>query len=1216
MVASGRVEELEALYNHIEYLNSKLDIFDSITGTNSAIFKELHSSQGEKVKKAIDQFFSSKEAPGKRPQTLNLSSHQNFFTKLSTQKFYTFVQSIKYMYQFCLLSRHELKNLCEKVKDFDLRWNQYFTIRCCQVFVQYCKTILFIKAHQIIKYIIVIASHSPKDFQINEKVCDTNFLNKIKDFVLSCSNDPFQFIHNEVEFLSSPLARLTGTVGAFIGRLFGTFPLIDFNQFSIFNPSNSQPETTLMDDESIILSHLNLMKETLFFFLFAFYEKSESNDCFELVIESLLTESPKVTLSKVFMVPIQEFMKFSQNSYIPNRLLSITEETSVQKFSSHKQRMMHVTFLLQDIIGIVKYKKNMLPHLQNKIMAISGLAFYELDQYFMFNDIRCPEAIELLSVTVEMADIIRKNQEDIQRFYIYNLSTIDNQFLKKQLSEECFSNLSPKQNEYEIIALLNSLSNALDTINIVDYDKGIRYDFIAFEVTYERYLRIFNDAKCRIRLSYLEPIFEHLTTIRNHMELARNALETFLYYCQIHSLWRHTIPIVSASIEGNIFNGTINDNTWTRHVNDPNIPIDHSACLLQIFTFFSYDFKCLRKMPDVVSNMMIVYSIIRQKLFEKIKGIISNQISPSSQNVRVGLQTHDYSRVKKFNTSEFTAFTSHKFSKSMKEEQSKLVSLTNQVKLFSKSIPKSVILFNFPSDPAAKFFATTLIQTLSNTLFPSKIPDPSLMDRSFTAATEYLWPIWSILSCPFPFQMFLCRYLNSFPLETSTKLTEQLKSFTGEIPYVPKPKEKMDVSNHQKSNQLQQQLQQQQLGKVQFDISNSFVSLKKSELINGIEHKFDSFIDHKWENMIYLKSLKGFWKKNSLIIPKPITSTTQFLQYQNEQQNQENQDQQQNTKNFYSIGDFTKRSSFYTKESFYYIVKNLGLHSALRIDRIFIYKIASLMHEIFHTFVAAFAKNDLKNWFKDFTLCGSMPSEDSVRRALSQFDFNGLCKKFVLLGSCIVMRQNLLEVIKNVVQSSLPGIQEILLSTISNLKSEKEIDNNNFLNPLQALVSEAILGSDSPGSNVFFYKFFDANSGSMKVVAYPDIGHFFFFLALVLTNRYWDNCTYLHGFDSITENLHLFPFAINQFIQLHSVFFSHQNGSMKEVKDKALIFISALAQVVEMKQAKKLINISTSLTILADMIPKIIGIEYERIEKVFPNRKINFAYSPVLTKLI
>ena len=284
MAASGRVEELEALYNHIEYLNSKLDIFDSITGTNSLLYKELHSSQGEKVKKAIDQYYSNKELPNKKPQALNLSSHQAFFTKLGTLKFYTFVQALKYMYQFCFLTKHELKNLCEKVKDFDLRWNQYITVRCCQLFVQYCKTILFIKAHSISKYIIVIAAYTPKDFQINDKVCDTNLLNKIKDFIISCSSDPFLFIHSEVDFLSSPLARFAGSVGAFIARLFGTFPLIDFNQFSIFNPPASQPETTLMDDESIILSHLSLMKETLFFFLFAFFEKTNSNDCFELVI--------------------------------------------------------------------------------------------------------------------------------------------------------------------------------------------------------------------------------------------------------------------------------------------------------------------------------------------------------------------------------------------------------------------------------------------------------------------------------------------------------------------------------------------------------------------------------------------------------------------------------------------------------------------------------------------------------------------------------------------------------------------------------------------------------------------------------------------------------------------------------------------------------------------------------------------------------------------
>ena len=132
----------------------------------------------------------------------------------------------------------------------------------------------------------------------------------------------------------------------------------------------------------------------------------------------------------------------------------------------------------------------------------------------------------------------------------------------------------------------------------------------------------------------------------------------------------------------------------------------------------------------------------------------------------------------------------------------------------------------------------------------------------------------------------------------------------------------------------------------------------------------------------------------------------------------------------------------------------------------------------------------------------------------------------------------------------------------------------------------------------------------MKVNKYAEIDHFFFFLALLLTNKYWDNCTYLAEFDSITENLHLFPMAVNQFIQLHSVFFSNQNLSMKEAKDRSIIFISALARVVEMRNSKKQKKSSTALTILADIFPRIIGIEYERIDKVFPNRKINFAYSP------
>ena len=86
--------------------------------------------------------------------------------------------------------------------------------------------------------------------------------------------------------------------------------------------------------------------------------------------------------------------------------------------------------------------------------------------------------------------------------------------------------------------------------------------------------------------------------------------------------------------------------------------------------------------------------------------------------------------------------------------------------------------------------------------------------------------------------------------------------------------------------------------------------------------------------------------------------------------------------------------------------------------------------------------------------------------------------------------------------------------------------------------------------------------------------------------------------------------AVKAFIHLHSVFFTKEDVKMKEVKDGTNVFISVLEQIVELKEAKKQKKAAKALTILADIFPRIIGTEYERIEKVFPNRKINFAYSP------
>jgi hypothetical protein len=86
--------------------------------------------------------------------------------------------------------------------------------------------------------------------------------------------------------------------------------------------------------------------------------------------------------------------------------------------------------------------------LMDHLIALSGLAFYELDCYFLCNPesektlhaqsekgFCCSKtATTLLSVVVQIGNLIRSRFGDLQRVYFFNLATMDVKFLKAHLS--------------------------------------------------------------------------------------------------------------------------------------------------------------------------------------------------------------------------------------------------------------------------------------------------------------------------------------------------------------------------------------------------------------------------------------------------------------------------------------------------------------------------------------------------------------------------------------------------------------------------------------------------------------------------------------------------------------------------------------------------------------------------------------------------------------
>lgn len=1108
MAASGRTDDLEIIFNHIELLTSKLEIFHTMTGPRTAIGSAFESSGGKHWIKHLDSYCDAMASNSSSLPKMPSNSSITNFLKSIQEDLVIPMQHIKYAFQFCQFTEYQLKMMLSYVKDLDMRWNQYLTIRCCQIFVMYCKTVLFIKMHPIMKYIsATVNQYKSKCFeQFNQDI------SRITQFTVHCSNDPFGFIHQKLPVLSDKMARLSSSVGTFIARLFGTFPLIEWDSLSIFNRTSKGNETTLVSDEFIILQNIKLLKETLFFFLFVFPENTQSNQCFELIIEGLLTESPTVYLTPNFKVPLQQIIALSKPGAIPERVCNNATENARQKFlTSHLQRIMHVTFLLQDCLNISSFDPNQLPFLMNHIIALSSLAYYELDNYFTFIEeeiakrgkdcIHYVEGMELLSVLMEVINLVDQYEEDIRRFYVYNLATIDLQFLQKQLNPSVFNQVC-KSKEHNLAKLIDDLALGLEGIDLEEYDNGYRYEFTGFLLTHGRYLRIFNEIKMRERVSFIDPIFEHLTTIRMHCMFAQSPMNAFLTFCPIQTLWNHS----------SIFSTIINNQS---------IPLSIAPSILHLFTYFSRDLLCLRQLLGEVKKLNEMFPRLRSSLYQRLNTYLCTSFNSEKPLININLQTHDFSQSEATAAKLKTLVNHGGMTLPLVEDQTLSLNEINQVKQFCSRIPHHVVLFD-KIDQTAEFFSNTITKGLASFLFPESFaPDPSTLDMSFSAAAQYLWTFFASLGSSFPRQMFQCRISESNAKEDTTSFTEQVKYLDGTINCVlARPNEKKTV-----------------------------LESKNQRLIMKIEEILTSFLKDGWKNSIYLSTLKGFW-------------STIDLKYE--------------------------PSLFLSQNAFRHMIHNMGLHGGFRIYRILIHRAAKSIMKIIKVF------NDMKNidaLLDDFNKKDTLPPEMPT----SKGGIETSSKELIILGICMQLRAILREEMCNAVNEAAPGLKSLIDASLYRINTVKTSE--------QSLISEMVSGNND--DLIFIEKIIS----KQKKVTLTNLNQFFFFLGLNFIGKRWIKSKYLSNYDAITENMHLLPIATKVLIHELPLFFDPNKITTKAIHDGYLLFFSVMAQIVQMRKSKKLNDSARALTILADMYPRVMKLEYGIIEDSFPTRSVNFAYS-------
>lgn len=796
MAAAGRSEDSEILCQHIDIVVSKMEQMMLLFSPGSDFIKCFDSGEGKSWAAYVQNYSASLTSKSDTPKAPSGSGMKSWLNTMYP-RIKNIAASIKYIGQWATLSMYQIKMALGKIIELDIRWNQATTITLCKIFVQLVKVMLFFNQCPYVRHYALMVLNAPaKEFNNA-----SGEFQKTVQLLNSCIINPFACLSTNIDPVKSKMARFASNVGTFMAKLFGVFPLIEWEPFSIFTKRTAQPESMLPADEFIILQNITLFKETLFFFLFTFPESTTSNECFSLIIEALLSEIPVIQVTRSLSIPLDDFLKICPNDVFNKTLLNAAILQTRRKFNtSHIQRIVRVTILLEDILNICKFNISLLPPLMNFITALGGLAYYELDTCFYFKEPR-NEAMHLLSVCADLAELIRANFNYVQRFFFFNIAQTDTQYLAKQLSPAVVST-SATLKEVDVSKLVSDLLSSLLALDLDAYDKGSRYDFTALLVTHSHYLFKFAELKTRERVSFLDPIFEHLTVIRDHIAFATNPVQAFLRYCPLHTMWNH-LNLFSSFVRGNDIN------------------IQYLPSLLKMFTFFSYDTGVLRQLGIECQNAVKKFGEIRGGIFIRMTSAISQKIDNHSPDFLISLQTHDFQQGNSaFQALEFALPRGQQKKRAMLKCAENIERTAVLASTF-EGIPQTVILFK-NQDLTAGYFANNITDNLTRYMFPSEgTPTFSHMDMAFSAAAQTIWPLFSAVSSSFQRRIFEYR-LRESTYPNMHSFDTQIQSLLGLIPREESP-------------------------------------LNTNTLVLRIERIFENFIKHNFKNAIYVPPFRGFW---------------------------------------------------------------------------------------------------------------------------------------------------------------------------------------------------------------------------------------------------------------------------------------------------------------------------------------------------------------------
>jgi hypothetical protein len=262
----------------------------------------------------------------------------------------------------------------------------------------------------------------------------------------------------------------------------------------------------------------------------------------------------------------------------------------------------------------------------------------------------------------------------------------------------------------------------IESFDLVDFDLGTRYDARNQIVQLGHLFYKFNELGKKYRATFLHPLFDHLTSIFQHIQSMTNPLQVFLDYCPIDELWTY----------GELIRNWVKANP-------------EQAALypqfLALFTYFNCDDVPLTQLENRLADVRNTLVKLKNEMIDGVTKLLFSSFTLSSIFTTIldhAHRPHDFERV------------SYVHKQTVQEGIARRTICP--VYKFSSFVPDAIHFFGTDFDIFHSFSAQ-LSECFGKAMFNNNGSlDLSQLDYIRSSFVQVSWSCYSLLGAPFAFQ--------------------------------------------------------------------------------------------------------------------------------------------------------------------------------------------------------------------------------------------------------------------------------------------------------------------------------------------------------------------------------------------------------------------------------------------------------------------------------